>query len=267
MTYEAQETSVFAGEPVELYQFKRRADCWRYTSADQDIVHEGATYQAVALSRGRLQRNEETASATIEIMMARTLALPQRFVAGTPETPVKLTITRVHRTDADDIVLFSGEVSNVEFEGGQARVRATSPLSAEEKFFPRILVQRQCPNVLYDAGCGLDPEDFETAGTITQVDVANARIRVDTADGEADGYFTAGFVRVTGTDVRAFIVNHEGEWLTLLEPLGYPVSTAVLIYAGCDRLVDTCHSKFDNLPNFLGFPFHPQRNPFVQLEE
>ena len=37
----------------------------------------------------------------------------------------------------------------------------------------------------------------------------------------------------------------------------------VIAYAGCDKLNSTCHTKFNNIVNFGGFPFIPSDNPFT----
>ena len=70
--------------------------------------------------------------------------------------------------------------------------------------------------------------------------------------------------------LMGFILDHAGADLTLagrmpeLEAaIDDPETTAgVEIAPGCDLRRETCATRFDNLPNFGGFPDIPGRNPF-----
>jgi hypothetical protein len=42
---------------------------------------------------------------------------------------------------------------------------------------------------------------------------------------------------------------------------GYYGGVPLTLYPGCDHLKATCLAKFDNLPNYGGFPYIPARNP------
>lgn len=267
MSYEALEGSVFGGQPVELYKFVRRDQCWLYTSADEDVVEGADSYQAVAIWRGAVVRSQESTSSELDVHLSLNLAIVPPFITSTPATPVSLTIRRLHRDDADPIVFWSGEVAAAEVEGQQVTMHCVSPLSSHEKSVPRLVVQRQCPNVLYDKSCGLDPEDFKTPGTVSAISSDGIQVTVPESDPLGDGFFKAGWLQITGTDIRSFITKHSGDVVTLLTPAaGLGVSVAVDLFAGCDRTVQQCRDRFDNVANHLGMPLMPERNPFVQLE-
>jgi hypothetical protein len=36
----------------------------------------------------------------------------------------------------------------------------------------------------------------------------------------------------------------------------------VALYPGCSHMMDDCLVKYDNIVNFQGFPWIPNRNPF-----
>jgi hypothetical protein len=40
------------------------------------------------------------------------------------------------------------------------------------------------------------------------------------------------------------------------------VGDNVTLTAGCDRTRATCVAKFNNLANFMGFPYIPTKNPY-----
>jgi len=267
MTYTGQEAATYQGQPVELYKFVRRATCWLYTSADEAVTVGADTYQPVTISRGAVKRSQERSSSELAVHLSLNLSLIPPFITSTPATPVSLTITRLHREDGETIVFWRGEVSAAEIEGDQATLTCVSPLSAHEKSVPRLVVQQQCPNVLYDKSCGLDPEDFKTSGTVSQVSSDGLDVTVPGIDALGDGFFKAGWLQIAGTDLRAFVVKHTNDVVRLLTPLaGLADGVAVDLFAGCDRTVQQCRDRFDNVHNHLGFPLMPERNPFVQLE-
>lgn len=268
MSYEAFETGPL-GRPVELYLFERKGVCWPYTSGDMPHTFQGLTYTPQTISRGSFERDEETASSRLQVRLDRGLKVTGQFIDGSTPSPVKLTIYRKHRNDPDFIVLFRGRVSNAELEGDEVTLDCQSPLGSDEKSIPRHIIMRTCPHVLYGPRCALDRRDHEHAGTIFSI-LGNA-VRVDGIAESSTDFFTAGVIVHQPTGFRAFIQDHffdNYQHLKLLQspPSDWAPSDPVLLYAGCDRKHTTCRDKFDNIPNFGGFPLHPERDPFIDLE-
>jgi uncharacterized phage protein (TIGR02218 family) len=112
---------------------------------------------------------------------------------------------------------------------------------------------------LYQRGCRLNRASFAAAGTVSAV--SGYTVTVSAASAQPDGFYLGGMIE-DGAGVLRMIVNHVGSVLTLWRPIpGLEVTDAVTIYPGCDRSLATCISKFDNRPNFGGFPWMPQKNP------
>lgn len=63
--------------------------------------------------------------------------------------------------------------------------------------------------------------------------------------------------------LRRSILDHVGSQLTLDGPLLKAVAAGarVTLYAGCDGQKSTCSGRFNNLPNFGGYPYGNGRNP------
>jgi hypothetical protein len=62
---------------------------------------------------------------------------------------------------------------------------------------------------------------------------------------------------------RRMILTHTGSDITIMGlPVDMRVGDTIFAFPGCDRTVDTCVGKFDNLVNMGGFPHSPGRNPF-----
>lgn len=264
MTYLLKEYA--GGEPIELYQFVRAGAMWLYTSADYAITHNGQTYQPVVIARGAIAASDEANSGSVDVSCDSGLSIIPQFVQGVVPSPLWLTIFRMHQGDSDAVVIFQGQVSSAVVTGREATLHCTPTRRAMEKNCPRILYQRQCNHFLYDVGCKLDPNSFKTTGQITAT--AGPVLTVNTAVGLGTDWFTGGYLQIPGTEVRAFITKHDDATgdITLLQLVpGLAVGVTVDLYAGCDRLEETCHVKFGNIDNFLGFPDIPNQNPFSQV--
>jgi len=257
------------GRPIELYLFERKGICWPYTSGDMSHVFQGITYSPQTISRGAFERDEDTASSKLKVRLDRTLKVCAQFINGSTPSPVTLTIYRMHRNDPDFIVLFKGRVSNAELESEEITLDCQSPLGSAEKSIPRHIIMRTCPHVLYGPRCALDPANYAYTGSIYSI--VNNIVTVDTIPNLGADYFNAGVLVHNGTGFKAFIQDHRnwvgGQEFTLLQtpPSYWTVSDAMTAYVGCDRKHTTCRDKFDNIPNFGGFPLHPERDPFVDL--
>jgi uncharacterized phage protein (TIGR02218 family) len=234
------------------------------------VIFSGATFQPVTISRGAFERNDEAASSTVTVNLDRTLKVVSQFLDGSTPKPVKLTIYRKHRTDSDFIVLFRGVVANAGLMGEEVQLTCVSPLSSDEKSIPRELIMRTCPHVHFGDRCQLDRTDWDYAGTISTI--STTLVKVNGIANLGADYFNAGVIVHNATGFRSFIQDSRyfgglnEVYLLQPPPTGWSVSDAVTLYAGCDRKHSTCRDKFDNIPNFGGFPLHPERNPILDLQ-
>lgn len=268
MSFDAIETGAL-GRPIELFLFRRGTLCWPYTSGDMAHVFQGKTYNPVTISRANFERDEDTASSRLKIRLERTLKVCAQFIDGSTPSPVAITVYRKHRNDTDFIVLFKGRVSNAELTGEEVTLECQSPLGSDEKSIPRHLIMRTCPHVLYGPKCALNREDYAHGGTITSIN-GNIVFVTGLTGGLPNDYWSAGVLRHDSTGFRTFVQRYRffgGHEFTLLQPppSNWGTTDAVTAYAGCNRKHTTCRDKFDNIPNFGGFPLHPERDPFVDL--
>lgn len=265
MTYLGSETSTYGGQPIELYRFIRGLTIWTYTTADKPIDFLGETYLPATMRRGELPLNEERENATLNIYIEPTLPVITDFISGASPSPTSVTLIRRHRNEAsvtEQAVLFIGQVGVVQFSEGEAHLVCVPIQKAIQHRVPRWLYQTQCNHMLYDAFCGINPDGFTIPGAIGSV--TGLVVVVPEAASQADGYYNGGYLR--DGDTFVFIQTHVGSSLTLLatSPSLLP-GDAVTLTAGCDRTRGTCVAKFNNLPNFMGFPYIPDKNPYEGL--
>lgn len=133
---------------------------------------------------------------------------------------------------------------------------------AIQRKVPRWLYQTQCNHMLYDANCTVNPAAFTFAGHLTAI--VGQTVTVPEAAAKPDGYYNGGYLH--DGETFAFIQTHTGTQLVLLAlSPKLVVGDAVTLTAGCDRTRGTCVAKFNNLANFMGFPYIPDKNPYQGL--
>lgn len=265
MTYIASESSTYGGQPIELYRFTRGLRVWAYTTADTIIVFEGDVYNPMTMRRGTLPLNEERNNSNLDVFIDITADVVQEFIGGATPLPTGLTLMRRHRNEAsatEQAVLFKGQVGVVELGEGEAHMTCVPEQQSMQRRVPRWLYQTQCNHMLYDVNCTVDPAGFSAPGTIAGI--AGIVVTVPEAAAQPDGYYNGGFFK--DGDTYVFIQTHVGTSLTVLavSPL-LEVGDAIVLTAGCDRTWQTCQAKFANLPNFMGFPDIPIKNPYDGL--
>lgn len=265
MTYDARESGLQTGEPVELYEFQRGATFYRYTSADTDIVFGGNTYTAATLSRNAIEATQEVARNALNVSCARTLPIVQLFNPLPPSDVVLLTVRRFHRDDSEVAIIWIGRVLNVSWRGLQAEIRCESVYSSIKRPGLRRMYQRQCPHVLYSTACGVNRATYKVTRTVQSIN--GLAVTLNDMGAFASGYFAGGYVEFTtstGAVERRSIGAHAGAVVALnFQPLGLVAAASVDLYPGCDHTTGAngC-ARYANLLNYGGMPYIPEKNPF-----
>lgn len=264
MTYDARETGLQTGQPVELYEFRHGTTLYRYTSADTDQVFDSATYAAAPMSRNAIEATHEMARGALKIDCARTLPLLDLFMPLPPGDVITVTVRRFHRGDAESAVIWMGRVLNVSWDGLRANIHCESIYTSIKRPGLRRMYQKQCPHVLYSANCGVNRAAYKVTRTVQSI--AGLAITFDDMGSFAAGRFAGGYVEWSGGGAnveRRAIRDHSGGVITVnFQPVGLSVGATVDIYPGCDHTTATCNSKFDNVLNYGGMPYIPGKNPF-----
>lgn len=263
MSYINSEKSRYGGKPVELYRFTRGSKVWTYTPADKSITFNGDVYTPQTMRRGNLTQNNETDNASADIYIDPLVDLVALFVSGATPIPTNVTIYRKHRDETvatEFSVIFDGQVGSVEFSETEVHFSCVPIQKSLSRKVPRWVYETTCNHMLYDQFCGVLPGSYTFAGVISAI--VGQAITVVAAGGQVDGYFNGGYV--TDGETFAFIQTHVGTTLKLLAtPPAMAVGDAITMTAGCDRRQATCVAKFNNLDNFMGWPYIPDKNPYA----
>ena len=162
------------------------------------------------------------------------------------------------------VVLFVGRVAEVDAGRSLATFNINSHLELLNQSLPRNLYQPGCVNTLGDASCGVALAGFAVtaaAAAGSTASIINANVSNPLA-----GYFDQGKLTFTSganaglpRSVKQCVFGTPGT-IALLAPLPNTPAPgdAFTLFPGCDKTlgVNGC-PKFNNVPNFRGFPFVP----------
>jgi uncharacterized phage protein (TIGR02218 family) len=265
MSYDAQERSVEAGQPIELYDFRLGTETYLWTTNPDAVTYNSLTYEPMEVKRESVTFSPDERAEALKITVPASTPLVRKFINSVPGQKMTLTILRVHRNDgANELLqLFKGVAKTVAFtlNGLEAEI-AVLPITAElQDSLPRFVFSSVCNHVLYDQGCTVAQSLFRHQEEVTGV--AGDTITVQGLGAMGDDWATGGYIALTSGDFR-LIIDHTGDTIRLLLPFPTsPLGQTVEVFAGCDHSINTCSSKFNNVPNFGGFAWVPLKNPFA----
>lgn len=261
MTFSADEKSLHDGQPRELFDFVLSGGdqpAYYYTTHDEDLSVLAQTYTSIPIRRLPFVSADVENRLELEVEMQADLPLVEELLAKIPPRETVLTVRRYHGNIANVSVIWTGHVANTVVRGQFATMRVPSLLGQSlESDVPGVVMQSLCNHILYDTRCGATRVPKTT--TVASIDATNPRlVTVTSLDGAADDVYPAGEIERTSDGERRLILDQNGVVLTLDRAFRTLVATnAVDVSPGCDHLVGTCNTKFDNLVAFGGMPYVP----------
>jgi uncharacterized phage protein (TIGR02218 family) len=262
--YTPTDNSAESGQPIYLYVLTNDLGTYRYTSRETEVVYDTNTYVPETISHGSISNSGDMTKDRLDINFPITNDSARDLMIGNSEQPSSITVLRGHSTDDDFqfIVYWKGRVVNVVANNATVKMECESIFTSLRRYGLRARYQKTCRHNLYSEGCGVDKEDFKVEGEVSALN--DLVLTIAEAEDFDDGYFTGGYINFNGVTRR--IVAHQEDQVTIARALealkDATLPAAIDLYPGCDKLRTTCNNKFDNLPNFGGFPWIPIRNPF-----
>ncbi len=171
---------------------------------------------------------------------------------------------------------FAGTIGELRRMGGAFHAELRGLTEALNQPQGRVY-QRGCSAILGDSACGID---LDAGGFATTVPLehleAQRRFRFAELAGFGPAWFERGRLLVQSGEAAGLVavikrdrtVNGARE-IEIWESLRAPLTAGDLLRleAGCDKRLDTCRTKFDNLLNFRGFPDIPGEDWQVSLPQ
>jgi uncharacterized phage protein (TIGR02218 family) len=245
---------------------------YTWTNVDYDVAFDGSVFS----SKGPLVsglKYKGSVGLEVDKQQITVAARPTDLINGAPflialrdgafdGAPVyrdRVFLTAPMGSVVGGVRMFQGRISTVDSVGRtQATVTVASDLVILDYDMPRNLFSPTCLHVLYDAGCGIIRGTFSLDGAVGAGSNSNTINFSGARRGDAQGslVFTSG----ANSNVRATVKSvNVGVSYSLMYPLPFAPTEGdnFNVAFGCDHTQATCVAKFNNLPNFRGFPYVP----------
>ncbi|WP_374439150.1 phage BR0599 family protein [Pseudomonas panipatensis] len=257
MSFDQRESSLAAGQPIRLYDFSRGVLRWAYASCDRNITWSNQEYRSLRggiEDNGIIQSGDPNTDKLI-LTAAADLEVAQLYREGSPSDEVRLVVRDMHYGDSDVVISWVGSIKSVDWPAlDRCKISCLSIEASMERPGLVDTYSLTCGAVLGDWRCKVNLELYRinaAAQTMSGTTITNGVFAT-----YPDGWFTGGFVAWpvgSGNFDRRHIVSHQGSALNMLSGTsGIPAGVQLRVYPGCDFLIDTCHNKYGNEPNFRG---------------
>ncbi len=256
---------------IDLYRITTGTRIWTLTSSNRDETYNGEKYLSIAMNRTKIEQKAEISKASLEVNIPIDHELAIFLLTTYSEQIISMTMfTR-------KIPIIGATTTSIGWKGRLVNYRpgdANLTMVFESLFTSlrrpglRARFQKSCRHALYGKGCELNAEDLSMQAVISSSDGVNLTINfTPPLVAPEDGYFIGGMIK--GSDgVLSYVINHVGDQIKLqranyriLQDVTDTGSSNVTIYPGCDHSRMTCLNKFDNLMNYGGFDWIPDKNP------
>ena len=196
----------------------------------------------------------------------------RRYFLSNPTEKLFLRVIRVNSglpkpSAANSYQIFYGVLAGVAFKGPQCVLSFNPKIMNEKAMIPRFLFQKVCNWCLFQPGtCKLNADDYVTTSVILSWDL-DTRSCVINAPEPSPDYWGLGRFHPTNKIIipvlRSAAVD---ESTTRLFLASWPAETELTnsqVWPGCNKLLTTCVTKFNNRDNFGGHPYIPALNPVI----
>jgi hypothetical protein len=271
VTFEAQETSQDAGQPIELYEFNQAGETFRFTNSSIDRVYNAQTWLAIAgLDRTQPVRKVDETGLQVKVSMSihdpTSQGFARRWVSAGPETETTIEIFQVHLTDAANELysLFQGQVRSPKYNNDKVEFLCGSLDVVFEAQGPRTSWGAMCSHQHFDAKCTVVEAAFSYNVVVTAVDADGVTFTAAGLDANVQVDLIQGRLRESVFQVRQIIARPGADQVTVKYPFTSPptVGQSVTFIEGCRHDLPACVS-YANVINFGGVPWTINRNPFT----
>lgn len=255
---------------TELYRFNEQNSfsVWNFTSGNEPVDYDAGegveTYEPVSIQRSTISTKNELAKSNIDVQISLTNPIAIRWLQDNGEKLVSLTIFEREKSGTFNVV-WKGRLASIQPGMTEVTFKMESIFTSLRRPGLRARYQKSCRYPLYGRGCKLDAEDFATAATV--VAATNRTFTITEAALQPDGYFVGGMLRAPDGTL-SYVIEHVGTAVTV-QRLSYALAEAIVggfpfastLYPGCNHSRQVCNDKFDNVLNYGGFDFIPDKNP------
>lgn len=278
--------------PIELYKFYNADGTVKtYNSGTESITYLSESYTPEIINTSDIELTDEVEARTLTVTVSRKSSIAGLFLIYAPIEQLWLTIYRKHLNDADSeyVTYWTGMVAGIEYTEENANLICKPIDTAFNKIGLWKTYASKCQHMFADIRCKVNialPQYSQTAvlTAVNGIELESQQFGewsnfFDGGTGSSlipNGWWTTGYIQVPSTgEVR--MITYHGDDMQGTFPIGYGYNKITIlsgingliagmtvnIITGCNRDLNTCNNKFDNVINFGGFPFIPLNNPFT----
>ena len=245
---------------------------YRFTDHDADIVYDGNTYSAeasVLMSAVYSTVGGQTQTAEAVVAFDDSFIAEADVINGFFDfASFDVYLIDYNNTGASYgvMTIFGGNIGAIEnTHKGFCRMELRGKLH-RANFMIGGVYMPECRTDLGSTKCGVSTGTITDTITVDVVTTATSYFSGTISQTLATGYFSLGLIRwLTGDNAGlAMEIASSGASgttqtirTTLPMPFAIQVGDTATLYAGCDKRVATCDSKFNNVLNFRGEPAKP----------
>jgi len=279
--YERLASDTQIGNIAELYEMSKSGVTYYYTSHNENVVHDGITYYSKVIQRGNIESQFSSMAVSCRVSGPTDEAF-SIFVDRVPVSDVRLTITAKILDTGETQQLFYGtlrEYSIADYKCSASFQNRGATLVKEA--VPKTRYQGPCNNALFDVNCTLSANDYRLGGSIvyTSDELPDLEPRQlvlsdgfadsfgETLTDKPDAYLIGGTVMFNGhyRDISGAGLYAGGN-IKITMQYAFPegtieVGTLLYLWPGCNKSVNHCSSRFNNVVHFSGFPYMPNFEP------
>ena len=261
----------------EIYTFTTLKNMYRYTSFYKDLVIDGNTYYHVSMMRENFRQDLVSGVITCNIQISISTYFGS-YISNYPIEPVNVEIKRYLYNDLSvNVISFNGIIRSMSVGNNVCNLECSSSMFELGNKIPRVHVQINCNNELYDDVCRVNIFAHSPVHVVHFLEPLNRTkifsfifgmmlentYRYGRMFKSSD--FTGESRLITSSHVDLVNINNS---YCIIE---YPFENlndgdTVRSIWGCDKAYETCGTIFNNQENFIGFNCVPGNANITQFD-
>jgi uncharacterized phage protein (TIGR02218 family) len=247
----------------------RNEQCFNFTDSDEDLSYEHELYSSGSYftpgfitSKNDLAQDNFNISGVID---GKYFTRESIMSGDCDKSYIEVFLVNIEKLDEARIMLKTGWVGKIDYSGNNFSAEIIS-ISSKTNNVIGSCYSSSCRVEFASHPCGKSIEDYTYAGEITSLGEQNSFF--DNNRLEPDDYFSQGkLIFISGkNDGRSYsVLRFQERQITLnfIIDTKLSIRDKYKIIVGCDKSVNCCANKFNNILNFRGEPYIPSKHKLV----
>lgn len=266
MSFRLRELSLFGGEPIGLFRFRRGNLVWRYATGDRPITLGDEVFEAPGgVSRSEIQDSSQNSKNRVTITLPPGLPVADNWVPYPVAGRVFVDCLALHKGEAEFVTEWVGRVVGPKYGRTKLELVCEPSRATSRGAGTNLRWQLGCTVPFYSQGTGLcnrDPLLDAKQGTVDSLSglTLTSAVLSEFPLGRLEGGFIT-WIRPDGEPDYRTIMAHLGNSVTLMYGTdALPAGAVFVVNPGCRHDWEDCGSH-ENQDNYGGARFIPARSP------